>query len=66
MNYGMYDTICCKHCFYLLICKELSFIDQGNQSITNNNKYNEYNYNLTAIKFQCIFGWLLLQCEVYA
>ena len=22
MNYDKYDTICCKHCFYLLICNE--------------------------------------------
>ena len=31
MNYGKYDTICCKQCFYLLICNELSCIDPGNQ-----------------------------------
>ena len=53
MNYGKYDNICCKCCFYLLICNELSCNDI-------NNKYNEYNYNPTANKFQCIFAWLLL------
>ena len=31
MNYGKYDTICCKLCFYLLISNELSYIDPGNQ-----------------------------------
>ena len=29
------------------------------KSITNNNKYNEYNCNPAAIKFQYIFVWLL-------
>ena len=50
MNDGNYDTICWKRCFYLLVCYKLS---------CNNNKYNEYNYNPAAIKFQCIFAWLL-------
>ena len=36
MNYGKYNTICCKHCFYLLICNELSCIDQGNQLLIMN------------------------------
>ena len=27
-----------------------------------NNKYNEYNYNPTSIKLQCIFDGYLLQC----
>ena len=31
MNNSQYTTICSKRCFYLLICNELSFIDQGNQ-----------------------------------
>ena len=30
----------------------------------NDNKYNEYNYNSAAIKFQCIFAWLLFQCSI--
>ena len=29
------------------------------KSIIKNNKYNEYNYNPEAIKFQCIFALLL-------
>ena len=29
MNYGNYDTIYCKRCFYLLIYNELSCNDQG-------------------------------------
>ena len=29
------------------------------KSITNNNNYNEYNYNPTAIKFQCIFARII-------
>ena len=58
MNYNKYDIIYCKRCFYLLINNDLSCIDQENQ-ITNNNKYNEYNYNPAAITFQCIFASLL-------
>ena len=54
MNYDKYDTICCKRCFHLLICNELS-----GKSITKDNKYNEYKYNPTAVKFQFIFAWLL-------
>ena len=27
------------------------------KSITNDNKYNEYNYNSAAIKFECIFAF---------
>ena len=34
------------------------------KSITNNNKYNAYNYNPAAIKFQCIFAWLILTLYV--
>ena len=30
MNYDKYNAICCKRCFYLLICNGLSCIDQGN------------------------------------
>ena len=58
MNHGKYDTNCSKRCFCLLICNELSCINKG-KSITNNIKYNEYNYNPAAIKFQFIFAWLL-------
>ena len=31
MNYGKKYTICCKRCFYLLICNELYCIDPGDQ-----------------------------------
>ena len=40
MNDGKYDTICCKHCFYLLICNELSCIDRGNQLLIITNAMN--------------------------
>ena len=40
MNYVKYDTICCKRCFYLLICNELSCIDQGNQLLILTNTMN--------------------------
>ena len=40
MNYDKYDTICCKHCFYLLICNEFSSIDQGNQLLKLTNTMN--------------------------
>ena len=58
MNYDKYDTICRKHCFYLLICNELSCNDQGNQLLIITNTMN-INYNPAAIKFQCIFLSLL-------
>ena len=40
MNYGKHDTICCKRCFYLLICNELSWIDEGNQLLITTNTKN--------------------------
>ena len=40
MNYGKYDAICCKRCIYLLICNELSCIDQGNQLLAITTKMN--------------------------
>ena len=55
MNYGKYDTICCKRRFYLLTYNELSCIDQGNQ-LLKNNKYIEYNYNPAVVKFKCTFA----------
>ena len=53
MNYGKYDTIYCKRCFYFLDCNEFPCINP--KTITNNKKYNEYNYNPAAIILQCIF-----------
>ena len=35
------------------------------KSITNNIKYNEYNYNPAATKFQCIFAWGLITVYIY-
>ena len=60
MNYGKYDTICCKCDIYLLICNELSCINPGN-----NNKYNEYNYNSAAIEFQCNLNRSFFTCTIY-
>ena len=40
MNYGKYDTIGCKPCFYLLICNELSCIVQVNQLLITTNTMN--------------------------
>ena len=40
MNYEKNDTNYCKHCFYLLICNELSCIDQGNKLLTITNTMN--------------------------
>ena len=34
------------------------------KSITNNNTYNEYNYNPADIKIHCIFAWLLITADV--
>ena len=51
MNFGKYDTIVANAvfiCWFTMNCL-------GNcqwKSITNNIKYNEYNYNPVAIKFQ--------------
>ena len=59
MNISKYDIICCKRCFYLLICNDLSCIDPKDQLLYDNKKYSEYNYNSAAIKIQCIFACLL-------
>ena len=40
MNYGKYDTISFKRCFYLLICNELFCTDQGNQLLIITNTIN--------------------------
>ena len=40
MNFSKYDTICCKNCIYLLICNELSCIDQGYQLLVITNTMN--------------------------
>ena len=40
MNYNKYNTICCKRCFYLLICNELSCIDQENKLLMITNTMN--------------------------
>ena len=51
MNYGKYDTIC-----LLLFFVDLQWIVfyWSGKSITNNNKYNEYNHNPAATKFHSI------------
>ena len=62
MNYGKYDTICCKRFFYLLICNELSCIDPGYQLliITNTMKRikilqpSNFNVYLHGYVSQCI------------
>ena len=58
MNHGKYDTICFAIavfiCWFAMNC-----LYWAGKSITNNNKHSEYNYNVAAIKFQCIFAWLL-------
>ena len=40
MNYGMYNTICCKRYFHLLICNELSCNDPENQLLIITNTMN--------------------------
>ena len=40
MNDIRYDTISYKHYFYLLVCNELSCIDQGNQLLIIKNTMN--------------------------
>ena len=57
MNDSKYDTICCK--MFLFVDLQWIVLYWSKKSITYNNKYNEYNYNPAAIKFQCIFAWLL-------
>ena len=64
MNFGKYDTICCRRCFYLLICNEL-FCIWSRKTITKNSKYNEYNYNLADIKIKCILHGYFLQYRNY-
>ena len=40
MNYDKYNTICCKRCFYFLICNDLSCNDQGNELLIITNTIN--------------------------
>ena len=40
MNYGKYGAICCKRCFYLFICNELSCINRENQLLMIRNTMN--------------------------
>ena len=40
MNYGKYDAICGKRCYYLFICIEFSTIDKGNQLLIITDKIN--------------------------
>ena len=64
MNYGKYDTICCKCCFYLLICNELSCIDQWNQLLIIKNTMNiitilhPWNFNVLLHDYflQCLYN----------
>ena len=56
----MYDVISCKHCFHLLICNELSCIDQGDQLLIITSTVNIINliinwYNSEANQFKCFF-----------
>ena len=74
MNDGKYDIICCKHCFYLIICNELSCIEKGNKLliITNtiniiisifvwliNNKNRIKNINNNTKKLRIFFNYFL-------
>ena len=57
MNYGKYDTICCKRCFYLFICNGLFCIDQENQLLIMTNTMNiitilqPSNFNVIYLNF---------------
>ena len=62
MNYGKYDAICCKHCFYLLICNELSCIDQGNQLPIITNTMNIITF-LQPSNFNVFLHGYFLQCR---
>ena len=56
MNYGNMISFVANAVF---ICWFTIVLYWSWKLITNNDKYNEYNYNSAAIKFQCIFAWLL-------
>ena len=62
MNYGKYDTICCKCYFYLLICNELSRIDQGNQLLIITNTMNIITI-LQLLNFNVFLHGYFLQCN---
>ena len=53
MNCVKYDTFAANADLQWIV------LHWSGKSITNDNKYNEYKYNPAAIKFQCIFAWLI-------
>ena len=63
MNYGVYDTICCKYFFYLLIYNELSCINTGNQLHAMTNKTN-INTILQSSNFNVVSHGYFLQCSI--
>ena len=64
MNYGEYDTICCKRSFYLLICNELTCIDQGNQLLIITKTINIFTI-LQPLNFNIFLHGYCLQCIIY-
>ena len=62
MNYGKYDTICCKRCFYLVVCNELSSIDPGNQLLIITNTMN-INTILQSSNLNVFMHRYILHCE---
>ena len=62
MNYGNYDAICCKRCFYLLICNELLCIDQGNQLLIITNTINIITF-LQPSNLNVFLHGYFLQCK---
>ena len=62
MNYGKYDTICCKRCFYLLICNELFCIDSTYQLLMITNTINKITIQQTSI-FNVFLHGYFLQCR---
>ena len=65
MNYGKYDNINCKCCFYLLICNELSCIDQKNELLIITNTMNIITI-LQLSNFNLFLRGYFLQCTVYS
>ena len=63
MNYGKYDTICCKRCFYLLIYNELSCNVLGNELLKITNTMN-INTILQPSNFNVFLYGYFLQCSL--
>ena len=65
MNCDKYNTICCKRCFYLLNCNELSCIDQGNKLLIITNTMNIITI-LQPSNFNVFLHGYFLQCSHFS